>query len=63
MTCEDIARRYQATLIRINPREPEVPQRPHLAADGGLMTLCGRSMSEWVVVPNDCAGTPPLIAS
>ncbi len=26
LACQDIARRYAATLIRINPREPEVPQ-------------------------------------
>jgi NAD-dependent SIR2 family protein deacetylase len=26
LACEDIARRYDATLIRINPREPEVPE-------------------------------------
>ena len=26
LACEDIARRYGATLIRINPREPEVPE-------------------------------------
>jgi NAD-dependent SIR2 family protein deacetylase len=26
LACEDIARRYDATLIRINTREPEVPQ-------------------------------------
>jgi NAD-dependent SIR2 family protein deacetylase len=25
LACEDLARRYDATLIRINPREPEVP--------------------------------------
>ena len=25
MTCEDLARRCRGTLIRINPREPEVP--------------------------------------
>lgn len=26
LACQDIARRYDATLIRINPREPEVPE-------------------------------------
>jgi hypothetical protein len=26
LACEDIARRHDATLIRINPREPEVPE-------------------------------------
>jgi len=26
LACQDIARRYGATLIRINPREPEVPE-------------------------------------
>ncbi|MGE3821032.1 MAG: NAD-dependent protein deacetylase, partial [Isosphaeraceae bacterium] len=25
ITCEDLARRFRGTLIRINPREPEVP--------------------------------------
>ena len=26
LTCQDVARRHNATLIRINPREPEVPE-------------------------------------
>jgi hypothetical protein len=36
MTCEDLAHRYDGTLIRINPREPDVPPG-HLALPMGAL--------------------------
>jgi NAD-dependent SIR2 family protein deacetylase len=38
-TCEDIARRYRGTLIRINPREPDVPAGHISLPMGALSTL------------------------
>jgi hypothetical protein len=36
ITCEEIARRSRGTLIRINPREPDVPAG-HLSLPGGAL--------------------------
>jgi NAD-dependent SIR2 family protein deacetylase len=44
ITCEEIARRYRGTLIRINPREPEVPAG-HLSLPMGALAAL-RAISE-----------------
>ena len=41
MTSERLARRPHATLVRINPREPQVPAGHVSIADGGLSGLEG----------------------
>ncbi len=41
-SCEEIARRYDATLIRINPRDPEVP-------DGQISLPMGAYDALWAI--------------
>lgn len=46
--CEDLASRFGATLVRINPREPEVPEG-HLAIPLGALEALGR-IAGWLSI-------------